>query len=170
MALTPMDIYNVDFGKSFRGYSVEEVDEFIERVAKDYESLMQENTELKDQIEHLKDKLQSYQKLEETMHNAILVAQETAEEVKNNANHEAEMIRKEAEKDAQRIVEDARYKASRIMTEHEEIYKQVQIFKMRFRSFMESQLSALEMEDWMEPSYSSSEGGTETSKEEYSSE
>jgi len=151
MALTPMDIHNVDFARSFRGYSLEEVDEFLERVAKDYENLVKENMDLKEQIEQLKEKNQSYQKLEETMHNAILVAQEAAEEVKSNANREAELIRKEAEKEAQRIVEDARYRASRIVTEHEEIYKQVQIFKMRFRSFMESQLSALEMEDWMEP-------------------
>ena len=167
MALTPMDIHNVDFAKSFRGYSVEEVDEFLERVAKDYESLSKENMELKDQIEQLKEKNQSYQKLEETMHNAIMVAQEAAEEVKSNANREAELIRKEAEKEAQRIVEDARYRASRIVTEHEEIYKQVQIFKMRFRSFMESQLSALEMEDWMEPSsYSQDQDEEEGENEE----
>ena len=171
MALTPMDIHNVDFAKSFRGYSVEEVDEFLERVAKDYESLSKENMELKDQIEQLKEKNQSYQKLEETMHNAIMVAQEAAEEVKSNANREAELIRKEAEKEAQRIVEDARYRASRIVTEHEEIYKQVQIFKMRFRSFMESQLSALEMEDWMEPSsYSQDEEEEGENEEAYTEE
>jgi len=171
VALTPMDIHNVDFAKSFRGYSVEEVDEFLERVAKDYESLSKENMELKDQIEQLKEKNQSYQKLEETMHNAIMVAQEAAEEVKSNANREAELIRKEAEKEAQRIVEDARYRASRIVTEHEEIYKQVQIFKMRFRSFMESQLSALEMEDWMEPSsYSQDEEEEGENEEAYTEE
>ncbi len=150
MALTPMDIQNVQFDRSFRGYNTEEVDEFIEKVSKDYEDLVQENTNLKEQIEQLKEKNRSYEKLEETMHNAIVVAQEAAEEVKNNANREAEIIRKEAEKEAQRIVEEARYRANRIVTEHEELHKQVQVFKMRFRSFMEAQLSALEMEDWMD--------------------
>jgi len=159
-----MDIHNVDFARSFRGYNTEEVDEFLERVAKDYENLVRENMELKEQIEQLKEKNQSYEKLEETMHNAMVVAQESAEEVKNNANREAEFVRKEAEKDAQRIIEDARYRASRILSEHEEIYKQVQIFKMRFRSFMESQLSALEMEDWMDPA-SSEEESQETYSE-----
>ncbi len=150
MALTPMDIHNIDFERSFRGYNVEEVDEFLERIAKDYEALVRENKELKEKIEQLNEKNKSYQKLEETMHNAIVVAQDAAEEVKNNANREAEIIRKEAEKEAQRIIEDARYRSSRILSEHEELHKQVQIFKMRFRSFMEAQLSSLEMEDWME--------------------
>ena len=85
------------------------------------------------------------------MHNAIWWRKETAEEVKNNANREAELIRKEAEREAQRTLEEARYRASKIMTEHEELYKQAAIFKMRFRSFIEAQLAALEMEDWMEP-------------------
>ena len=61
------------------------------------------------------------------------------------------MIRREAERDAARIIEDARYKASRILTEHEELYKQAQIYKMRFRSLVEAQLAALEMEDWLTP-------------------
>ncbi len=161
MALTPMDIHNVQFDRSFRGYNTDEVDEFLEKVAKDYENLVQENTELKEQIEQLKEKNKSYEKLEETMHNAIVVAQEAAEEVKNNANREAEIIRKEAEKEAQRIVEDARYRANRIVSEHEELHKQVQIFKMRFRSFMESQLSALEMEDFMEGIESGEEGSSQ---------
>ncbi|NLC12075.1 MAG: septum formation initiator, partial [Firmicutes bacterium] len=84
-----------------------------------------------------------------TLHNAIIVAQETAEEVKRNANKEAELIRKEAEKEAQRIIEEARYKASKIIAEHEELHKQAQVFKMRFRSFVEAQLASLEMEDWI---------------------
>jgi len=99
----------------------------------------------------LMEKLKSYQKLEETMHNAIVVAQETAEDVKQNAMREAELMRREAEREAQRIIEEARYRSSKVLAEHEELYKQAQVFKMRFRSFIEAQLSALEMEDWMEP-------------------
>ncbi|HAA34451.1 MAG TPA: septum formation initiator, partial [Firmicutes bacterium] len=87
---------------------------------------------------------------ENTLHNSIIVAQETAEDVKRNASKEAELIRKEAEKEAQRIVEEARYKASRILAEHEEVYKQAQIFKLRFRAFIEAQLASLELEDWLQ--------------------
>ena len=150
MALTPMDVHNKEFERSFRGYATEEVDDFLDRLAKDFEQLIRENMEHKEQVNLVSEKLGSYQKLEETMHNAIMVAQEAAEDVKANANREAELIRREAEREAQRIIEDARYRASRILVENEELYKQAQVFKMRFRSFIEAQLSVLEMEDWMD--------------------
>lgn len=148
MALTPIDIHNKEFERSFRGYSIEEVNEFLERVARDFEHLIKEKQSMEEELNKIKEIIKSYQKLETTMHNAIIVAQETAEEVKRNASKEAEIICKEAERDASHIIEEARYKSSRILAEHEELHKQVQIFKMRFRSFIEAQLSSLELEDW----------------------
>ena len=149
MALMPIDIQNKEFERGFRGYNQHEVDDFLEQLAIDYENVLKEKAAHDEEVKNLRDKLEQYHKLESTLHNAIIVAQDTAEEVKRNASKEAELIRREAEKEAQRIIEDARYKASRIMAEHEELHKQAQIFKMRFRSFIEAQLSSLEMEDWM---------------------
>ncbi len=149
MTITPMDIQNKEFERSFRGYDIEDVDEFLDRVAKDLEHLARENMELKEKLDQLQDKNKNYRKLEETMHNAIVVAQETAEEVKQNAKREADLIRREAEKEAQRIIDDARYRSSKILSEQEELFKQARVFKMRFRSFIEAQLSALGNEDWL---------------------
>ena len=145
-----IDIQNKEFDRAFRGYKMEEVDEFLDRVAKELELLVKEKLSLEEKHTLLEDKLAQYQKLEETLHNSIIVAQEAAEDVKRNANKEAELIRKEAEKESQRIIEEARFKASRILAEHEEIYKQAQIFKLRFRSFVEAQLASLELEDWLQ--------------------
>lgn len=150
MGITPLDIQNKEFERSFRGYDIEDVDDFLDRVAKDLEQLIRENMELKETVEQLKDKNKNYYKMEETMHNAIVVAQETAEEVKNNARREADFTRREAEKEAQRIVEEARSRSGKILEDREELFKQAKIFKMRFRSFMEAQLAGLESEDWMD--------------------
>lgn len=150
MTITPMDIQNKEFERAFRGYDIEDVDDFLDQVAKDLEILLRENTELKDQVGQLQDKNKNYQKLEDTMHNAILVAQETAEEVKLNAKREADLIRREAERESNQIVEDARFRSTKIMGEQEELFKQAQLFKMRFRSFIEAQLANLESEDWLD--------------------
>jgi cell division initiation protein len=150
MTITPMDIQNKEFERSFRGYDIEDVDEFLDRIAKDLEQLIRENMEYKDQINHLQGKNKHYQNMEETMHNAIVVAQETADGVKHSAKREADLIRREAESEAKKIVDEARYRSGKILNEREELFKQAQIFKMRFRSFMEAQLSALESEDWLE--------------------
>ncbi len=150
MSITPMDIQNKEFERAFRGYDIEDVDDFLDQVAKDLEDLIRENAEMKEQVSQLQDKNKNYHKLEETMHNAIVVAQETAEEVKQNAKREADLIRREAEREAKQIVEDARYRSGRILSEQEELFKQSQLFKMRFRSFIEAQLANLESEDWMD--------------------
>ncbi len=149
MSITPIDIQNKEFEKSFRGYKQIEVDEFLEQVAKDFELVIKEKLALEEKVKQVEDKLAQYQKLENTLHNSIIVAQETAEDIKRNASKEAELIRREADKEAQRVIEESRYKASRILAEHEEIYKQAQIFKLRFRSFIEAQLASMELEDWL---------------------
>ncbi len=150
MGLTPVDIQNKEFDRGFRGYKQESVDEFLEQVARDFEHAVKEKLSLEEKVALLEDKLLQYQKLENTLHNSIVVAQEAAEDVKRNANKEAELIRREAEKEARRIVDEAHYKSSRILAEHEEVFKQAQIFKLRFRSFVEAQLATLELEDWLQ--------------------
>lgn len=149
MGLSPIDIQNKEFSRGLRGYKAEEVDEFMEQLATDFEAVIKEKVALEEEKKQLQEKLDQYRNLEDTLHNAIIVAQETAEEVKRNATREAELIRREAEKDARRIIEEARYKSSRILAEHEEVHKQAQIFKLRFRSFVEAQLACLELEDWL---------------------
>ena len=45
--LTPSDVENVKFRKSFKGYNVEDVDNFLDQLIKDYEKLYKENLENK---------------------------------------------------------------------------------------------------------------------------
>jgi len=51
--LTPLDIHNKEFKRSFRGYNEEDVDEFLDRVIKDYELLYRENIELKENMDRI---------------------------------------------------------------------------------------------------------------------
>ena len=48
--ITPMDIENKEFKKTFRGYNEEEVDEFLDAVKEDYENLYRENLDLKEKL------------------------------------------------------------------------------------------------------------------------
>ncbi len=149
MAITPLDIQNKEFERTFRGYDIEDVDEFLDRIAKDLDQLIRENNDHKEQVAMLHEKNKTYHKMEETMHNAIVVAQETAEEVKHSAKREAELIRKDAEREAKQILEEARLRAGRVLGEHEELLKRARVFKMRFKAFLETQLTLLESDEWM---------------------
>lgn len=141
--LTPLDIHNKEFKKNFRGYSETEVDEFLDKVIKDYEQLYRENTELKETIERVSSKLEHYQQMENTLHSTLVIAQETAEEVKLNAKKEIELLTKEAEIRAQKMVEEAMTKVRRMTGEYEELQKQAQIFRTRMRTLLQAQMEML---------------------------
>jgi len=82
MRITPMDIEQQEFTKSFRGYNEEEVDDFLDKIVKDYEELINENFKLNEEIEKIQEKLKEFSEIEETLRSSLLNAQKSAEEMK----------------------------------------------------------------------------------------
>lgn len=148
--LTPLDIHNKEFKKSFRGYNEEEVDEFLDHIVADYEKLYRDNMELKETVERINSKLSHYQQMEDTLHNTLVIAQETAEEVKLNAKKEKELLLKEAEVRAQKMVDEAMQKVQRSTGEYEELLKQSRVFRTRLRNLLQAQLALLEEDEQRE--------------------
>lgn len=148
MPLTPLDIHNKEFGKSFRGYDEDEVNEFLDQVIKDYELVIREKKELEERVQELEERMKHYNNIEETLNKSIVVAQEAAEEVKSSAQKEAKFIIREAEKNADRIVNEALSKARKIALEIEDLKKQSKVFRNRFRMLIEAQLEMVNSEDW----------------------
>ncbi|RUS48417.1 DivIVA domain-containing protein [Cohnella sp. AR92] len=148
MPLTPLDIHNKEFGKRLRGYDEDEVNEFLDQIIKDYELIIRENKELQNQLGAMQDKLGHFANIEETLSKTIIVAQEAADELKNNAKKEAQLIVKEAEKNADRIINDSLIKSRKIAMEAEELKKQAAIYRARFRALIESQMELLSQDGW----------------------
>ncbi|NEU29446.1 DivIVA domain-containing protein [bacterium LRH843] len=150
MPLTPLDIHNKEFTRGFRGYDEDEVNEFLDQIIKDYEAVLREKKDLFDRVTDLDEKLDHFKSIEGTLNKSILIAQESAEEVRRNAQKEAQLIVKEAEKNADRIINDALSKSRKVMIEMEELKKQASVYKMRFKMLIEAQLEMLKTEDWDE--------------------
>ncbi len=148
MALTPLDIHNKEFSKSFRGYDEDEVNEFLDQIIKDMEILMKEKREMEEKLAGVSERLGHFTNIEETLSKSILVAQETAEEVKANARKEAQLIIKEAEKNADRIINESLVKSRKVALEIEELKKKATVYRIRFRSLLEAQLEMLDTGDW----------------------
>ena len=85
--------------------------------------------------------------MENTLHNTLVVAQETAEEVKLNAKKEAELIIKEAKVTGQRLLDEANLKVKEKMTEYEEINQRSQLYRTRMRTLVLTQLELLKDSD-----------------------
>ena len=98
--LTPLDIQKQEFGVKMRGYNADEVDDFLDLVGADYEKLYRENKELKDKMIVLNKSIEEYKNIEMSLRNALLYAQNTAEDMKKNANEKAQNIIAEAENKA----------------------------------------------------------------------
>ncbi len=141
MPLTPLDIYNKEFKRSVRGYSEDEVNEFLDEVVRDYESLIRENDELKQSTAGMSDRLEEYRKLEVTLQNTLVVAQSTAEEVKAASRKEADLIIREAESKAQDMIHRAEIRVREIMQEFERLQRETEQFRARVRSLLESQIA-----------------------------
>jgi len=148
MPLTPLDIHNKEFSRRLRGYDEDEVNEFLDQVIKDYEALIRENKDLQSQVQALTEKLNHFASIEDTLSKTIIVAQETADEVKSNAKKEAQLIIREAEKNADRIINEALAKSRKIALEVEELKKQAAIYRTRFKALIEAQLEMLNAENW----------------------
>lgn len=141
--ITPLDIEKREFSKGVRGYKEREVEDFLNEVLKDFESLYNENAKLKEEIEKIRNEMEKYQNIEETLKNTLVVAQNTADEVKRNANKEAQLIVEEAENKANMMIEKAKRDREKIEDQHEEAKKQMNIFKVRCKTLLESQLSTI---------------------------
>jgi cell division initiation protein len=134
--ITPVDLETTVFRRGFRGYNVGEVQEFMLRITHDYEHLYRENIELKEQIETLQNQLGKYREMEETLRNAMVLAQKSADEVKNVAQAKANLIIKEAEQRGElvkiRLKEEIQLEVGKLT----ELRQHVDLFKCQFKSFL----------------------------------
>ena len=105
--ITPMDIHNKTFSRGLRGYSQEEVDAFLEELSGDYERIYREHREMEEEMDTIRTKLRNYEKMEATMSSTLVMAQETAENVKKNAQKEADLAVREARNSAHKILGEA---------------------------------------------------------------
>ena len=145
--LTPLDISDKEFRRAIRGYNEEEVDNFLDRVLRDYEILYKENLRLKEQMVEVEQTLGHYQRLEETLSKTLVLAQETAEEVRKNAEKEADIAIKEARLEGENIISRAQEEAAKIAEQYREIQRLAKAFKAKLRADLLSQLHLLEDEE-----------------------
>ena len=142
--ITPLDIENKTFSKQVvSGYNVDEVKQFMATLLTDYEKLYKENIEYKDKIEVLNQGIQHYKSSEDTLQNALIVAQGAAETVKKNAKAEAENILKEAELTAIKSADEISKQTIEKKLQLDDAKKQFDVYKAKMEALLISQLELL---------------------------
>lgn len=141
------------FNRTLRGYDPDEVNRFLDKVINQVEQMVSE-MKLKDreiselkglEIENrkLKDQIEQYIRMEETLNKAILMAQRTSEQIKLAAHDESEAIIDDAKKNASRIVNEALLKAEKTEQEANMLRRNINIFKRRVKDIVEQQLEVV---------------------------
>jgi cell division initiation protein len=142
--ITPLDIENKKFAKQMmNGYNVEEVDDFLDELTVDYSKNYKELTELRTKVEELNNSLVQYKTIESTLQNTLVMAQTTAEEVKNVAKQKADQIVEEAKAGAQKQVDELNNEILLKQRELDDVKKQFDIYKAKMESLLISQLELL---------------------------
>ena len=142
--ITPLDIDNKKFAKQMvNGYNVEEVDDFLDELTIDYSKNYKEVTELRAKVEELNNSLVQYKTIESTLQNTLVMAQSTAEEVKNVAKQKADQIIEEAKVNAQKQVDELNNEIIQKQKELDDVKKQFDIYKAKMESLLISQLELI---------------------------
>ena len=147
MRITPLDIQQMVFKSSFRGYDKEEVNRFLEELAQTVESLNRDNAISREKIVFLEQQVAELKRTETTLSNTLVSAQSLAEDVKRTAQREADLVMKEAELKAGELLRQARAELSDTQRDLSVLQKQRLLMVERLRATLRTFERMLEVEE-----------------------
>jgi cell division initiation protein len=147
MAIRPVDIRRKEFKSGFRGYDANQVDDFLDEVADEFERTFAENQRMSEEITTLQERLQQFEELESSIREALVHAQQTARDLRRNAGKEAELIVREAKEQSHRILADSSSRIERVQESYEVLRKAKQDFSNDFRHLLKSYLAVMDNTD-----------------------
>ena len=147
MKLTPLDVRKQEFKRTMRGFDPEEVEAFLMMVADELEMHIRDKNQSNDELIKLRTQLRDYQRVESTLRDTLVKAQNTVEDSRVNSRREAEITLHEAELQAENIVKDARDEFLGMRHEISLLKAQKDAIAKRLRHMLESQLEMLEVMD-----------------------
>ena len=147
MAIRPVDIRRKEFKNGFRGYDANQVDDFLDEVADEFERTFAENQRMSEEITTLQERLQQFEELESSIREALVHAQQTARDLRRNAGKEAELIVREAKEQSHRILADSSSRIERVQESYEVLRKAKQDFNNDFRHLLKTYADVMENAD-----------------------
>lgn len=148
MALTPLDIQHKEFDAKMRGYDKQQVDDFLDLMKLEFEQLIKDHKDAEKNLKFAEEKLQHFETLQDALNKSIVVAQDAADRLKENALKEAEIILFEAEKSADKLLKEAADKAAQINQETANVRRESRNFRQKLQLMVESQMNLINNEEW----------------------
>lgn len=128
-----MDIHNVEFKRTFKGYDPEEVDEFLAKLVIKYETVYQENRKLHEELKQLRQEVEGKGHQEQDVLDLISLTKQTVQEIKTMSKQEANHVVSVAQADAERILAEARLKSQQLLGDAEDRLQKIQRTEAQLR-------------------------------------
>ena len=144
MKLSPTLIKNQEFKKSMRGFDVAEVQAFLEKVATDFEELIEENENLKQSLEEIDKKVMEFQRQEKIVRDTLVKAQDSSTKAMESTKKQTSLIIKEAELKASHILENAKRRADEIKNSVQSAEQEKNLIVAKLKAIISSQAQLLE--------------------------
>jgi cell division initiation protein len=138
------------FNTSISGYNKDEVNAFVNQVVKEYESMLIKLKNRDEEIKKLASRLDHFEGMESALNKAMLVAEDSSNQIRKLAKDEANIIIENAKKNASRIVNDSLIKAERVDMEADQLKRRLKIYKARIKQVVEEQLEMVKDIDEIE--------------------
>lgn len=145
------------FGMSFYGYNKNEVNEFLNNVTKEYESMLDKLKKTNDEMKNLRDDnsklqkdLEQYKNIEGTLRRTLVLAEESNQTIRKSTYDESQAIIEDAKKNASRIINDALLRAQKIQDDADAIKRDTIVYRNRIMNIMKEQKELLDKYDDIE--------------------
>ncbi len=146
MKITPIEVQQMEFRVRLRGYDRDEVDRFLEDLAKTLEGQNRDNADLRDKLAVVERKLAELKQSEATLSKTMVSVQAMSDDLKQAAQRDAQLIIKEAELRASELVREARAELASTHREIMELRKQRMLVVERLRSTLQTFARVLDVE------------------------
>lgn len=113
MRITPLDIQKHRFRMKVWGHDPDEVRAFLASFAEQYEKVIRENHQYREQIALLREQVKEHEDRHDVLKETLLSAQSAADDIRAAARREADVLVKEAELKAEKMMEVARERIGR---------------------------------------------------------
>jgi len=146
--ISPLDVRSQVFKKRFQGCDSDEVKQFLEMVADRMEAILKVKEQLEKENVALKEKVEAYSKMEQTLRDTLLTAQKVGADARVNADQSARNIIKDAELEAKKKIAAATSQVDAIDRSRDMLKAETMALAAKIRSLIEAQLTFVgSMED-----------------------
>jgi len=144
MELLPNDVRQHRFSKSVRGYATDEVDQFLEHVARVLEDALEARRRAEESTSRLDRDMERFREQEGALKKAVFTVEQAMETARASSMKEVESIRREAESRARQIIHEAELESRKLEGDLKYLREAKQGLIEQLRGFCRAQLATLE--------------------------